>query len=878
MAAGGSFVPAGAADGDSSTMTKKVDSGPFAGLDITVAKTKNLINEVVEVTWKGGRPTEPAVGYQRNFLQLMQCWGDDAAGPTPEQCQWGAVGTVDGNTAIGYAVRTRQVRSPSLPQDPAETHPADGPSGTGFVPFKAVDGRTVKGIYDDFSALFDAQGSNELPVARTRADGTGQEFFEMQTGVEAPGLGCGRLVSAEGEAKRGRSCWLAIVPRSDVEVDGTLRHDDVGTGDEAHRLETSALSASNWANRVLFPLEFQPVGGSCPLGSGQTTILGQENATEAMSRWQQTLCDRTATVFDFNQVPDDAARGNLAGAKPSMGIISKPLESEPAKGAAVYAPISVSGLGFAYILEAQAGVVDPPEAQARSGQRITDLKLTPRLVAKLLTMSYTDGVTTVPEALSHNPRRIEDDPEFQALNPTMQGINKRGNSVVTVISPLNPADATSQVWQWIAGDAEAKAFVDGAPDPSGMIVNPEFKKAELVRNDFPKLDQNCRPPFGTSGPWCVPDAFPYSGDMHEAVRAANKGDSLSRNSWNGFAIPPLYRKGGLEPKGARAIMVVSDSATAARFNLPMASLRNANGKFVTPTPHNLIAAVDAFDESSTPGVLTPNPNVAVDDAYPLTVVSYATVVPAALDDKARASYAGLIEYATGDGQKPGVEPGSLPDGYAPMPERLTKVGKDAAAAIRAYAPATPTPAPTSEPTPAPTQQASSGSNDTSGSTGSSNSSGSTGSTGSSSGSSGSSGSGSTGGTSTGSTSTGSGATASSGTAGAAAGSAQGTTATAAPTAQPPPRPSPAPSVASPASAAGLAKAAIATVTPEVPIGPARYALLWLVLAGTLALGAAQAVPRLPALQAGTDGEAAAGARGPFELHAAGRGQPAKPGR
>ena len=34
--------------------------------------------------------------------------------------------------------------------------------------------------------------SNEVDFARTYADGTGQQLFQVQTGLEAPGLGCGQ--------------------------------------------------------------------------------------------------------------------------------------------------------------------------------------------------------------------------------------------------------------------------------------------------------------------------------------------------------------------------------------------------------------------------------------------------------------------------------------------------------------------------------------------------------------------------------------------------------------------------------------------------------------------------------------------------------------
>ncbi len=58
--------------------------GEFADLKVTVSQTKDLINQVVKVSWTGGTPTVPGVGsFAANYLQIMQCWGDPAVGPTP---------------------------------------------------------------------------------------------------------------------------------------------------------------------------------------------------------------------------------------------------------------------------------------------------------------------------------------------------------------------------------------------------------------------------------------------------------------------------------------------------------------------------------------------------------------------------------------------------------------------------------------------------------------------------------------------------------------------------------------------------------------------------------------------------------------------------
>jgi hypothetical protein len=45
---------------------------------------------------EGRHPDDPDVGrFGIHYLSLMQCWGDDPAGPAREQCQYGGQFGVD---------------------------------------------------------------------------------------------------------------------------------------------------------------------------------------------------------------------------------------------------------------------------------------------------------------------------------------------------------------------------------------------------------------------------------------------------------------------------------------------------------------------------------------------------------------------------------------------------------------------------------------------------------------------------------------------------------------------------------------------------------------------------------------------------------------
>ena len=693
------FLPAEAAT--SSAMTKK-GTGEFARLEVTVSKTKGLINETVTVSWKGGTPTTPIQRPRRDFLQLMQCWGDPATGPTPDRCQFGALSQVLNTDLDPNGVVSRRVGSadPKFPRDEKQTIDSAWTTNTGsFLPFRAVSGETVPGSSGK-TAYFDVQSTNEISVASTKANGTGVEFFEVQTATEAPGLGCGSPLAVGGQ-KTGRGCYLVVVPRSATEVDGTVRDDNFSTDLNLRQLQTSPLTASNWAKRIVFPLAFQPIGGNCPLGAGQVTVLGGEPATEAVSRWQTSLCQATKTVFDFNQVPDTTGRTNLVGPKPGLAVLGGPLTGTPSTGRPVYAPIAVNGLGFAVNIEVRSSNPDPPpNIRDVLGRRFEDIKLTPRLVAKLLTQSYRGGTNSTTSVPATNPVSIEADPEFRALNPLFREVNGGNPAVSSALVSLNPTDANALVWQWIASDAEARDFLAGKPDPCsgescpGMVINSVWKNVSLSgRADFPQLDQVCRPgPRGTgeSAPdLCASNTHPYVNDMHEGVRSAARGDSLTRLNYDFAGTPPSYRPSDPQFKGSRALMAYSDAATAARYNLPMVRLRNASGKFVAPTAKTLAAGLAAMKRTSVPGVLSPNPSAKGDDVYPLTSVSYATTVPAGLTAAARTAYAKFIRYAAGAGQVPGDQPGQLPAGYLPLPKAMRTSATAAATAIEKYKPAAP---------------------------------------------------------------------------------------------------------------------------------------------------------------------------------------------
>ncbi|MER5464612.1 hypothetical protein ABT010_28770 [Streptomyces sp. NPDC002668] len=687
--------PADAADRSSSGAGSAVTvsgEGPYADLKVTVSQTRNLVNQVVKISWKGGAPTVSDTTYAANYLQVMQCWGDKAGGPDPEQCQFGgssALGAGSGSQAAGAYTNTRQLTYGAL-KDPGQQLPPATGSGISYVPFKSATGDVItKGNWNEF---YDVNTTNEAPYARSGPDGRGEVYFEAQTAVEAPGLGCGEVPAGASNATAGRPCWLVMVPRGESEVDGSpYRSQPSGL------LQSSPLTASNWKHRLVVPLRFEPMGRFCPLGADERSTLGDEIVAEAIARWQPALCQSASrTIYGYAQVTDDTARAKLVSGKPGLVFLGRPATGGqvPAGLRPVYAPMALSGLTIGFFIESQAGFNAPDAVKARDGARLNGLNLTPRLVAKLLTESYQDGNSRFAPSTADNPFNLARDPEFRKFNPAYKDLDF-GGSLGDALVPEALSDAAWQLWNWVEKDPAAREFLSGTADNkgrygdaafSGMKINPHYRNLKLPLNDFPKSDPYCQQfEDHQDHPLCIQDKHPYASDMHAAARAAARGDTLARASWDNTTTPPGYKKNPPQPMGRRAVLAVTDTATASRYGLVTAKLQNAAGRFVGPDTAGLLAGQAAMKPSGVTGVVSPNPATTDGNAYPLTLLSYAATVPEQLTKKEGQDYAALLKYAAANGQRPGVAAGTLPEGYAPLPKTVRAQTLAAADAIAARA-------------------------------------------------------------------------------------------------------------------------------------------------------------------------------------------------
>ena len=263
-------------------------------------------------------------------------------------------------------------------------------------------------------------------------------------------------------------------------------------------------------------------------------------------------------------------------------------------------------------------------------------------------------------------------------------------------------------------DPEARAWLDGAPDPSGMKVNPVYATtaaansagvafADPLPNTFPKGDPYCYQGPGQQGasaivippPLCGNDWLPYAGSLREAARSTRAADDGAKTveKFNDALRPEqVYRRDGPQNLGSRTMLSLTDSASAAQYGIQSARLSRAGDNrpdrvFVAPDVAGLTAGVASMAPRGEPAVLEPAPAADAPSAYPLTALTYAAITPLSLDAKSREEYAGFIDYAAGPGQVAGLELGRLPRGFAPLPEALRAQATEATKTIRELQPA-----------------------------------------------------------------------------------------------------------------------------------------------------------------------------------------------
>lgn len=768
---GKTYADVAAADQTAYASHFGTDDG-FGGLQVSVSQTDNLVNQAVTVSFSGADPDIPGgAGSGQNsnsYFQVFQCWGAEgsngqpdptATAPDPNTCQVGAPGP----DSIGGSSK-RELRivagDPLVPGGDWAQY--DDTSQYVEVPFQSITGEQSGSNLDNQNTFFNRATTNEYSHIPLPSSGVTSRQFEMQTGVESQGLGCG----ARTDAPSTSTCWLVVVPR--------IQDIDESQG---------PTSPSVWAQRMQFKLNFQDIRTSC--GSGARSLLGgSEMLANATASWIPGVCDDKSVSLGYTRLGDEVARNQYAAGTSDAVLTTQPLAADQ-KTVAV--PLALTAPVIAFTLDYQpvctdetvdlttvrtdaaavaCGYTDLDDLKAnlaRAGQPVRDIRLDARLVAKLLTMSYQGSILgcqggpcgflvnvihTLPAWAAERPVDLAADPEFQALNPQLH-LSVSSNLSDAVLE-ASRSDAAAQIWQWLLADPDSASFLSGCPDAQGVTINPFFssrtytgcastaaalqaqsavdRAATTTPSTF--VDEPLSyPPEGTPYPFpqwqqaaatasqgslTLVDYRPRVDNMTVAARDAFQGYQPTNSVWcptvTDSSCQPSPGK-YVDPKvrqvvGHRSVIAITDTPSAARYQLTTASLCDDTGAdCVQADTASLQAAAQAFVPSPVPGFVQPaaTPDYA-GGAYPLAMPVYAAIRPS-LSTAVRTAYANAFAYITSDGQVPGYEQGALPPGYAPITSDLTS---DATAAIADLRTASPTPStsPTAHVSATPTTSAS----------------------------------------------------------------------------------------------------------------------------------------------------------------------------
>ncbi|MCG2620355.1 hypothetical protein LVY72_00330 [Arthrobacter sp. I2-34] len=737
------------------------DNG-LGGLSLTVSQTQNLQNQAVTVSFNGAKPVTGSNGLNSTYLQVFQCWGamgedgkpdPKAAEPDPATCQFGAVGP-DGD--ISTSQHQRSLRNDPLVKGGDWEQLA--PESTKMnlpAPFQSIGGEVTR-IEDGFNLsefrnpFFNATTTNEHSRFLASGQGDGSRSFELQTGTEASGLGCG----LDPEAPSVETCWLVAVPRTEA-------MDEVQSA--------GPLSPSLWAMRLQVPLHFQPTAAVCPSDDAATLSSGSEALTVAMKSWIPGICADRKFTLGFSPMADLQARQQLGPADP-LKFTTQPLEGDAGKDV-LYAPVALSGVVVAMTIDnvcttrfteytlKDCGYANEAAFEAdreRSGSMVRNLKFNARLLAKLLTQSYVvhsapASVETAPFTSPGSTKygvpmtfSLQSDPEFKRLNPT--GLGSAANMAPPVVEGLR-SDAAAAVWDWILADDAGRAFLNGCPDEAGMVINPFYSTrsyaecpdqakdldaaaaAKIKDTKVPSTFNYAKANYPSDSAaypqayWTerapvlredgsvdqpaltVGDQYARVADMAAAALNTVRAQPASTSQWCAECTPAAFKSVPRQGYGGRSVLSITDAASAAKFQLPTAQLCDTAGTAcVGATAQSLRTAAAGFVKTEVAGVLQPaaKPDYR-DGAYPLTLPVYGAVKTAGLASADAKTFASLFDYLSTDGQEQGFRAGMLPPGYAPLTDGLQASTVAAVKSLQAVAAAKPVPTdkPTAKPSAAP---------------------------------------------------------------------------------------------------------------------------------------------------------------------------------
>ncbi len=298
--------------------------------------------------------------------------------------------------------------------------------------------------------------------------------------------------------------------------------------------------------------------------------------------------------------------------------------------------------------------------------------------------------------------------------------------------PLD-SDMIRSLTAYLAADPEARAFINGQPDPWGMRVNPNYDHITLPVEGWTLRDSFISPYTATINPCIGANPTPW---LNLAAAPVSDPALVSLNMQFAIANSQIVCTNpgqsnqkltsiGRETPTKRFVLGLVSLADASRYQFHTASLQSsvASGSgtaftsavgrlFVAPTVASLRAALKLFQPvkavQAWPVPYDLLASKAGSAGYPGTMIFTLDVPTQGLAVADAQRFATLLDWTTTTGQSPGPANGQLPGGFLPLTlangaGSLLAYDQEAGAAILAqqgYVPAVdgssrpPTPSPT----------------------------------------------------------------------------------------------------------------------------------------------------------------------------------------
>jgi hypothetical protein len=531
----------------------------------------------------------------------------------------------------------------------------------------------------------------------TDANGRGTAKFDVWTSAENASLGCTQHVACALVAVpiMGISCDPAgkQLPAKDrptaaeikdvtvaCEAKGSFSPGQLAPNPPQGRDDLAVSgslwwSPSNWRNRITVPLSFAVPANACDVvnSSNAIDVYGSELLIQATNQWAPHFClNRKLFKFTHVQLGEPQARNLLTTGGAHAAFVSYPPKTGYGKPV-INAPVALSGFAIGYSID------------GANGQPYPNLRLTPLLLAKLMTESYPADLPIQQEDpdLANNPLNITLDPEFQQLNPGIKHGVSASEAASALLALASDSDVIEALTTYINNDPLARAWLDGEPDKWGMVVNPAYKGIKLPVEKWPLLSTFEPTQYYESDrndclknspvPFLPLVAAPMARleEISEALQFSVAQSTTTCSQIDGTTVGEKLVAAGRQTAGYRFMIGITSIADAERYQLRTAALQSTQKHFVAPSDASMRAAAGFLQADKSAGfwrvpysTLTSAKSAAA--AYPGTMVIYASVPTRGLAPQDAKDYAALLRYIATSGQRPGRGIGELPAGYLPL--------------------------------------------------------------------------------------------------------------------------------------------------------------------------------------------------------------------